>query len=82
MTDNRTSSPVLLGAIRDAVERSRVALARASELRALHERYRLLTSRQREDMALVVTGLLNKQVAGRLAITEITVKGLTLRRRY
>jgi FixJ family two-component response regulator len=65
---------VLLGAIRDAIARSRVRLARASELQALWERYRSLTSREREVMALVVAGLLNKQVAGQLGITEITVK--------
>ena len=65
---------VLLGAIRDAIARSRVALARTSELQALRERYRSLTTREREVMALVVAGLLNKQVAGQLGITEITVK--------
>jgi FixJ family two-component response regulator len=65
---------VLLNAISDAIERSRIALGRASELEALQERYRLLTSREREVMALVVAGLLNKQVAAQLGITEITVK--------
>jgi FixJ family two-component response regulator len=65
---------VLLDAISDAIERSRMALGRASELEALQERYRLLTSREREVMALVVAGLLNKQVAAQLGITEITVK--------
>jgi FixJ family two-component response regulator len=65
---------VLLDAIRDAIEQSRMALGRASELEALQERYRLLTSREREVMALVVAGLLNKQVAAQLGITEITVK--------
>jgi FixJ family two-component response regulator len=64
----------LLDAITDAIERSRMALDRASEVQALQERYRLLTSREREVMALVVAGLLNKQVAGQLGITEITVK--------
>jgi FixJ family two-component response regulator len=68
------NAEVLLGAIRDAIERSRAALARASELQVLHERYRLLTSREREVMELVVAGLLNKQIAGQLCITEITVK--------
>jgi len=65
---------VLLSAIRDAIERSRAALARASELQVLHDRYRMLTSREREVMDLVVAGLLNKQIAGQLCITEITVK--------
>jgi FixJ family two-component response regulator len=64
----------LLDAISDAIERSRRALDRAAELQALQERYRLLTSREREVMSLVVAGLLNKQVAGQLGITEITVK--------
>jgi len=64
----------LLDAISDAIQRSRMALDRAAELQALQERYGLLTSREREVMALVVAGLLNKQVAGQLGITEITVK--------
>jgi FixJ family two-component response regulator len=68
------NAEVLLEAIRDAIAHSRVALARASELQALQGRYRLLTSREREVMALVVAGLPNKQVAGQLGITEITVK--------
>jgi FixJ family two-component response regulator len=65
---------VLLDAVGDAIERSRFALARASELRELRERYGLLTLREREVMALVVAGQLNKQVAGQLGITETTVK--------
>jgi FixJ family two-component response regulator len=65
---------VLLDAIGDAIARSRVVLARALELRALQQQYRLLTSREREVMALVVAGLPNKQIAGQLGIMEITVK--------
>jgi FixJ family two-component response regulator len=65
---------VLLDAIRGAIARSRAALVRASELQALQGRYRMLTSREREVMALVVEGLANKQVACQLGITEITVK--------
>lgn len=65
---------VLLEAITHAIERSRVTLAREEELRALRDRHASLTSREREIMALVVSGLLNKQIAARLGISEITVK--------
>jgi FixJ family two-component response regulator len=65
---------VLLNAIRNAVERSRVLLSRDAEMRELKSRYACLTSREREVMALVVAGLLNKQVGGELGISEVTVK--------
>jgi FixJ family two-component response regulator len=65
---------VLLEAVRGAIERSRVALRQGSETRALREGYASLTPREREVMALVVSGLLNKQVGGELGISEITVK--------
>ncbi len=65
---------VLLEAIRAALERSRAALLLGEELSVLRRRYESLTSRERDVMALVVTGLLNKQVAGELGISEITVK--------
>jgi FixJ family two-component response regulator len=65
---------VLLDAIRGAIERSRAALRRESETRALRSSYASLTRREREVMALVVSGLLNKQVGGELGISEITVK--------
>jgi len=65
---------VLVGAIRQALERSRVALASQDELRVLKARFAGLSRREREVMELVVTGLLNKQVAGELNISEITVK--------
>jgi FixJ family two-component response regulator len=64
----------LISAIRKALERSRVALSKAAEMRELHARYSLLTSREHQVMALVVSGLLNKQVGGELGISEITVK--------
>lgn len=64
----------LLGAIRDSLERSRVAQRLEAELRALRATYESLTPREREVMALVVSGLLNKQVGGELGISEITVK--------
>jgi FixJ family two-component response regulator len=65
---------VLLDAIRGAIERSRVALRQGSEMQAVREGYASLTPREREVMALVVSGLLNKQVGGELGISEITVK--------
>ena len=65
---------VLLDAIRHAIERSRVALREASEMQGLRSNYTSLTPREREVMALVVGGLLNKQVGGELGISEITVK--------
>lgn len=65
---------VLLDAIRHALERSKVVLDQEAELAALRERYTSLTRREREVMALVVSGLLNKQVGGELGISEITVK--------
>src|SRR5580658_7095159 len=65
---------VLLTAIRGALERSRVALSLEAEMRVLRDRYALLSQRERQVMALVVSGLLNKQVGGELGISEITVK--------
>ena len=65
---------VLLDAIRGAIERSRAALRHEAEMRALRNCYASLTPREREVMALVVSGLLNKQVGGELGISEITVK--------
>jgi FixJ family two-component response regulator len=64
----------LLGAIRNAIERSSVTLGREAELRALQDGYASLSRREREVMALVVSGLLNKQVGFELGISEITVK--------
>ncbi len=65
---------VLLEAIRHAIERSRAALRQESEMQVLRSCYASLTPREREVMALVVSGLLNKQVGGELDISEITVK--------
>jgi FixJ family two-component response regulator len=65
---------VLLDAIAGALDRSRAALASRAELRNVQERYAALTRREREVMTLVVDGLLNKQIAGELGISEITVK--------
>jgi len=63
-----------LDAIAQALERSRTALAHDVEMRALQHRHALLSRREQEVMALVVAGLLNKQVAYELGISEITVK--------
>lgn len=65
---------VLLTAIQQAIERSRVALARDAELQELRNRYALLSPREQQVLALVVSGLLNKQIGGELGISEITVK--------
>ena len=65
---------VLLGAIGQAIERSRAALAQEVEIRAVRDRYASLSGREREVMGLVVSGLLNKQIGGKLGISEITVK--------
>ncbi len=65
---------VLLGAIRGALARSRDALRLNAEMRTLRNAYASLTPREREVMALVVSGLLNKQIGGELGISEITVK--------
>jgi FixJ family two-component response regulator len=68
------SDDVLLTAIRNAIERSQASLGHESEMQALRDRYESLTRREREVMALVASGLLNKQVGGELGISEITVK--------
>src|SRR2546425_7355843 len=65
---------VLLSAIRHAIERSRTALGHEAEMRALRDGYASLSRREREVMALVVSGLLNKQVGWEFGISEITVK--------
>jgi FixJ family two-component response regulator len=68
------SDGVLLKAIRAALERSHAALGQEAEMRELRDRYGSLSQRERQVMALVVSGLLNKQVGGELGISEITVK--------
>jgi FixJ family two-component response regulator len=65
---------MLLNAVGQAVKRSAAALGRENELQALRSYYGSLTSREREVMTLVASGLLNKQVGGELGISEITVK--------
>jgi FixJ family two-component response regulator len=65
---------VLVGAIQQAIEQSRRALDREAAMRDLRDRQASLSLRERQVMALVVSGLLNKQVGGELGISEITVK--------
>jgi len=64
----------LLDAIHQAIDRDRVALERQAELTELRVRYGQITPREREVMQLVVSGMLNKQIAAHLGTTEITVK--------
>jgi len=64
----------LLDAIHQALDRDRVARQQERERAELRQRYELLTAREREVMALVVTGMLNKQIAGELGTSVITVK--------
>ena len=65
---------ILLTAIRRALEQSRLALAQKAEMQELRDHYASLTPREMQVMALVVSGLLNKQIAGELGIAEKTVK--------
>ena len=64
----------VLESIRQAIERDRAARDHQAEMAALSARYASLTPREVEVMALVVSGLLNKQIAGELGISEETVK--------
>jgi len=64
----------VIDAIEHSLDRSREQLSRAAETRLLRECHASLTQREQEVMALVVRGLLNKQIAYELGITEITVK--------
>lgn len=68
------SEVTLFDAIEAAIERSLAELEEQAAQRALAERHALLTPREAEIMSLIVTGLMNKQVGGRLGISEITVK--------
>jgi FixJ family two-component response regulator len=64
----------LLDAIRQALDRDRVTRQQQSKLAELRKRYEALTAREREVMCLVVSGMLNKQIAFDLGTSEITVK--------
>jgi len=65
---------VMLSAIQNAIDRSQAALGLEAEMRALRQRHASLSRRETEVMALVVSGMLNKQAGGELGISEITVK--------
>jgi FixJ family two-component response regulator len=64
----------LLSAIRQAIECSRAALRREAEMQSIRDLYASLSRRERQVMALVVRGLLNKEVGSELGISEVTVK--------
>jgi FixJ family two-component response regulator len=64
----------LLAAVREAIRRSEAALRAEAQMQSLRENFATLSRREREVMALVAGGLLNKQVGGELGISEITVK--------
>jgi len=64
----------LLSAIREALKRSSIAISREAEMRPIRECYASLSHRERQVMALVLSGLLNKQIGAELGISEITVK--------
>lgn len=64
----------LLDAIQVALERDRARLQREAEIAVLRERFESLTLREREVVAMVVSGMLNKQIAAEIGITENTVK--------
>jgi FixJ family two-component response regulator len=64
----------LLDAIQQALERDRAAQEQQAEIHDLQERYRGLTTREQEVMILVVSGMLNKQIASEIGVSEATVK--------
>lgn len=64
----------LLDAVQNALERDRAQRSSSDSRRALEARYATLTPRERQIMALAVSGLMNKQIAGEVGTSEITVK--------
>jgi FixJ family two-component response regulator len=64
----------LLDAVRQGLERDRVRRQEEAKLLDLQKRYSLLTTREREVLDLVVSGLLNKQIASKMGVSEITIK--------
>ncbi len=68
------NNDILLSAIKECLNRSCAALIRDAEIRALRNAYKRLSLRERQVMALVASGMLNKQVGAKLGISETTVK--------
>ncbi|WP_263355217.1 response regulator transcription factor [Acidicapsa acidisoli] len=64
----------LLNAVRNSMDKAQAQFKEKSELVSLRRRYEALTSREREVMKMVISGMLNKQVAAEIGISEITVK--------
>jgi FixJ family two-component response regulator len=64
----------LLDAIQQALQRDRAAREHLADINELQERYRALTAREREVMALVISGMLNKHIAAKIGASEATVK--------
>jgi FixJ family two-component response regulator len=64
----------LLDAIQQALQRDRAEREQQTEVRELHRRYQALTAREREVLGLVVSGMLNKQIASEIGASEATVK--------
>jgi FixJ family two-component response regulator len=64
----------LLDAIQQALQRDRAAREQQAEVAGLHGRYEALTAREREVMGLVVSGMLNRQIASQIGASEATVK--------
>jgi FixJ family two-component response regulator len=64
----------LLNAVRNSMDKAQVQFREKSELVSIRRRYETLTSREREVMKMVISGMLNKQIAAEIGISEITVK--------
>jgi FixJ family two-component response regulator len=64
----------LLNAVRNSIDKAQAQFKEKSELASIRGRYETLTSREREVMKMVISGMLNKQIAGEIGISEITVK--------
>jgi FixJ family two-component response regulator len=64
----------LLDAIQQALQRDRAAREQLADINEVQERYRALTAREREVMALVISGMLNKHIAAKIGASEATVK--------
>jgi FixJ family two-component response regulator len=68
------NSADLMSAVESAIRKDRELRSENNELRSIQERYQSLTPRERDVLPLVVSGLLNKQAADRLGLSEITIR--------